>query len=584
MRNPPSMAAPSPVPEMALSASCYPPPGPNDDDDNALTSLRNLRKDLQCALQSQREDIKDVLARQERILELLEEREQRKESKHSCGSGSRGAAASHPDVAPTVAVAADDSGGEALSEATSGMSHFSGWLKHQKHCASSMTLPTDDARAHWRRMIRKDEMKRFMMRPAPHKLQELPFLSKLINHRIWELFVITCVVLNVLFIGWQTQYAAVHSGATLPIEELVETVFCAIFLLELLLRLAADGFGFFNSAEWHWNTFDFVVVGVMTVEICLEHAFGTMGQLSKISMLRILRVLRIIRILKVIRLLSFFRELRMMVSSIITSVKSLIWVVMILLMLFYIFSISLVQGVVEYLLLHDSWSSTDTVSLRRYFGSLDMAVLSLFESMAGGISWGELVDVLRPLPGIYIAIFLVFLSFVLFAVVNIVTGIFVETAMQSGTQDRDTVVQEELVQKQVYVAKIQQCFQQLDTHNCGYIGIQELEGAVADEGMVAYINSLGLDISDVSTLFLLLDRDHSGFIDIEEFLLGCLRLKGEARSLDIAKLGYQVEYLMQCLERLHADMKYLLSSGVGGSGFPTTSNDESQHQSTRLSV
>merc|ERR1712032_491542 len=243
-----------------------------------------------------------------------------------------------------------------------------------------------------------------------------------------------------------------------------------------------------------------------------------------------------------------------------------------------------VQGAVEYLLLHDSWFSSDTVLLREYFGSLDAAVLSLFESMAGGVSWGELVDVLQPLPITYTSIFLIYLCFVLFAVVNIVTGIFVESAMQSGTRDHESVVQEELVKKQEYVAKIQECFRELDIKHRGLIGIDELEGAVADEKMVAYINYLGLDISDVNTLFLLLDRNHSGFIDIEEFLLGCLRLKGGAKSLDIAKLGYQFEYLMHCQERLHADMKYLLSSGFGGSGSPTASNDVSQPRSTRLSM
>merc|ERR1712032_280102 len=144
--------------------------------------------------------------------------------------------------------------------------------------------------------------------------------------------------------------------------------------------------------------------------------------------------------------------------------------------------------------------------------------------------------------------------------VNIVTGVFVESAMQSGIHDRDTIVQEEMLEKEAYVEKIKLCFQELDVGKNGTVGLQEFEQAVSDPKVVVLINALGLDITDVQTLFLLLDRDQSGIIDIEEFLVGCLRLKGEARTLEIAKLQIEVEFLVHAVDNIGYNVQAVCSA------------------------
>jgi len=51
---------------------------------------------------------------------------------------------------------------------------------------------------------------------------------------------------------------------------------------------------------------------------------------------------------------------------------------------------------------------------------------------------------------------------------------------------------------------------------------------------------LEIDADDTRLLFKLLDRDDSGVIDVEEFCEGCMRLKGEAKALDVHTLIWQV--------------------------------------------
>lgn len=51
-----------------------------------------------------------------------------------------------------------------------------------------------------------------------------------------------------------------------------------------------------------------------------------------------------------------------------------------------------------------------------------------------------------------------------------------------------------------------------------------------------YFQSLGLDVWDAWSFFKMLDLDESGAVDMEEFLMGCLRVRGQAKAIDISKI------------------------------------------------
>merc|ERR1712173_522560 len=93
-------------------------------------------------------------------------------------------------------------------------------------------------------------------------------------------------------------------------------------------------------------------------------------------------------------------------------------------------------------------------------------------------------------------------------------------------------------------------FHEIDTSNSGYISMDEFEKHVTDPRATAYFHSMKLDVTEARLLFKMLDYDQSGFIDIEEFLIGCEKLKGEAKSLDLAILQQEVRSLMQSFSDL----------------------------------
>ena len=56
--------------------------------------------------------------------------------------------------------------------------------------------------------------------------------------------------------------------------------------------------------------------------------------------------------------------------------------------------------------------------------------------------------------------------------------------------------------------------------------------------MRVYFESLGLDVDDAWGFFKLLDSDGGGSVEIEEFFLGCLRFRGQARAHGSTSVGF----------------------------------------------
>merc|ERR1719195_1571266 len=111
-----------------------------------------------------------------------------------------------------------------------------------------------------------------------------------------------------------------------------------------------------------------------------------------------------------------------MIHSILGCMKSLLWATLILGITFYVFSITFVGGVVANLDKTELWIDAATEGLREHFGTMGSNTLTLYMAMAGGRSWGEYYYFLSPIPWQYRVLFLAFLTFTIFAVLNIVSG------------------------------------------------------------------------------------------------------------------------------------------------------------------
>merc|ERR1739848_551495 len=97
-----------------------------------------------------------------------------------------------------------------------------------------------------------------------------------------------------------------------------------------------------------------------------------------------------------------------MLSSILNALKPLVWAMCTLAIMLYMFAVVLTGSYCDYLAdVHSKGVnvtnmndpiSQDIVKLREKWGCLSRSMLTLYESMAGGISWGEVLDTLHPTP------------------------------------------------------------------------------------------------------------------------------------------------------------------------------------------
>jgi len=335
------------------------------------------------------------------------------------------------------------------------------------------------------------------------------------------------------------------------------------------LRWAWEGFlGFFDSAseDLGWNILDVLIVGLDILGNFFQHlvqfpAFEHI--LSNVSILRLLRIMRIVRVIRVIRLFSFFKELRLMLTSILSSMTSILWVGLVLGMCFYMFGVAFTSATTDHFLLSAipinelSEQSLD-IALWTSFGTLEKSAISLYKAISGGEDWGAFYDPLKSLlDPLYPALFLFFVTFCVYMVANIVTSVFVDSAIQNSTIDREVVILEEMRIKENYLQEMRDIFEEIDSlsgNGDGDISLDEFQNRLQDERVVAYFSHLRIDVSDVVSLFSVLDIDNSGSVTIDEFLTGCWKLAMPSSNLEMKLMNLEVSYLKRVIQKLSDDL------------------------------
>merc|ERR550532_3760425 len=91
--------------------------------------------------------------------------------------------------------------------------------------------------------------------------------------------------------------------------------------------------------------------------------------------------------------------------------------------------------------------------------------------------------------------------------------------------------------KNLFVSRFKQLFAQIDDDESGYITMEEFLTHIENDAVQDFFATLDIDPSDALNLFKLISTESSTRgIDIEDFVVGCLRLKGAAKSCDMARL------------------------------------------------
>jgi voltage-gated sodium channel len=369
---------------------------------------------------------------------------------------------------------------------------------------------------------------------------------------------------NALWIGFEVNWSTKNDSSAIIV--VINHLFGVAFIIELVLRVCAERWAFFSirQPEWGWNYLDSLLVFSSLAELAFDLSLlafeGSLGNSSDLRYMRVVRVTRLARIVRVIRVVRFVQALRTLVNSILSTLRSLFWAMVLLGMIIYVFGIIFTHGVSIHFdkKLRDGGEDVPPDVLE-FWCTVPRSLFTLFKSVSGGLDWQLAVYALSHIHQLYVIGFVGFITFTYFAVLNVVTGVFCQNAMESAASDPDLLVQNYLVSKKRFVARLGYLVGHLTYANHvdeTEITLLDFEQFLANDETQASLAAMGVDTRDAWSLFKLLATTNDAHtISIDDFLHGCWSLRGPAKGTDLAKIKNDLTAIKQ---ELH---KFMIVSG-----------------------
>jgi voltage-gated sodium channel len=221
--------------------------------------------------------------------------------------------------------------------------------------------------------------------------------------RWFQTTVVTAILANAVVLGLETYDGLMAEYGTLL--ESLDKAFLVLFVIELVIRIAAYGRrpqDFFRSG---WNVFDFCVIGAVFVPGLSANATA----------------LRLIRLLRVVRLVSVVPDMRVLLSGLARSAAPIGTMMLLVVFLMYVYAIV-------------GWVLFADVDPEQW-GDVGRAMLTLF-SILTLEGWIEVADTAaREGPWVWIY----FISFILigtFVVLNLVIGVLINSLEEAREEAR----------------------------------------------------------------------------------------------------------------------------------------------------
>jgi len=376
--------------------------------------------------------------------------------------------------------------------------------------------------------------------------------EKLVKSDGFDQFMGVMLILNALVMGIQVNWQAGHLEESDPtVFGWIDKIFCVIFVSELLLRMHVFRTDFYFMEDWKWSVFDTAIVGLQVMEEVMAIVNSVTGPGeggeggSNFGFLKLLKIGRLLRMVRMVRLIP---ELKSMVYLILASMGSFLWTCVLLALLIYVIAVYMTMMATDSLKSSLSSGSENTPQrdeLKIYWGSVGDSIMSLFHSISGGADWADIIGPLTVETGtqVHNVTFTMFIAFATMVIMNLVTGVFVEGASRLAKEDKD----KELVKMAFKIFDI------VDDDGSAEITYDELMDNMASNSLVEYLAAMDLSSTNAADLFKLLDEDESGTINIEEFVYGCMRLKGGARAADVCQIVVDMRGVISSLKKLCED-------------------------------
>jgi len=258
-----------------------------------------------------------------------------------------------------------------------------------------------------------------------------------------------------------------------------------------------------------------------------------------------------VRILRIARIATVFPELHVLISSIVDSLYSLVWVLVLILSFLYAVAICITDLVNEHKLeTGKEVMEEHQEALLEYFDTMDTTMISLYMIISEGIHWGELVEPLAEhiTPWMRL-VFVIFVGFQLFAMMNVITACFVDNAMKIATKaERDEVLSSLrglMAEGALYRG-----------HGDDEISEEVFHASFDQPGMTRFLDLAGCDNDDPVQVYKVIDEHAAGILSTGDFMKRCGNLIGSSSAMQVAASTAEIKALLkQEMTRLEDSQK-----------------------------
>jgi len=348
------------------------------------------------------------------------------------------------------------------------------------------------------------------------------------------------IISNCAAIGWQAEQRD-PGDRELAVNAVLEHFFTAAFAGELLIRVLAYGWTMLLDSENRLDVF-LVSLSVLATWI-LGPAEVNVELLRKLT---VLRTLRLVRLAAAVRFRPEFKDMWALLKGLYESVETLFWTYVMIGCVLYFFAIMATS------LIGKQEAFRDNAIAQEYFGDVLLSMLSLFQVMTLD-SWSSVVRELMEVQTWVVFFFVLFISIAVFVLMNLVTAIIVEHAFSNGKADeQDRAVRLER-EKEQELEELHAFFELMDEDKSGKISQSELYKAARQRKVRQKLRALDIMPKDIDELWDILD-DGDGELDVNEFVNGVRRLRGEARAKDVLRIQRELRMLEQSVDSIEESM------------------------------
>ena len=262
--------------------------------------------------------------------------------------------------------------------------------------------------------------------------------KSIVKSKFFQRLIIITILLAGIVVGMQTYKEFAIENAF--ILDTLDRIILAIFIIEAIIKILAEGNRPQNYFKNPWNVFDFIIVAACLLEPIINFGAG------------FLPVLRLARILRVLRLVSAIPKLQLLVSCLLRSLPSMFYVSILLFILFYVYGTMAVFLYSENDPIHFRNLQTSILSLFRVVTLedwTDVMYINMYGSENYGYSAGDLAKWSPASSASPLGAAFFFVSFVLIGtmiVLNLVIGVIMNSMDESNEEMK---VKQELTRRRI---------------------------------------------------------------------------------------------------------------------------------------